>query len=62
MAENGFNGTMPPLQAGALPGSLSLVALNLENALMPFKQMYARKEQAREEDRENLPHSPHERS
>jgi len=54
MAENGFNGTMPPLQPGSLPGSLSLVALNLENALMPFKQLYKRKEQAREEDRENL--------
>jgi hypothetical protein len=49
-AENGFNGTMPPLES--LPGSLSLVAVNLENALMPFKQLYMRKEIAREESRE----------
>ena len=53
-AANGFSGTMPEPMLSDLPRSLSLVATNLENALMPFKQLYLRKEQVRENERENL--------
>ena len=53
-AANGFSGTMPEPMMSDLPRSLSLVATNLENALMPFKQLYLRKEQVRENERENL--------
>ena len=43
-----MSGLMP---TAPLPANASLVALDLENALMPFKKLYMRKEQKRQEDR-----------
>ena len=54
-ATGAMNGSMTNagvmIPSEPLPANASLVALNLENALMPFKKLYLRKEQKREEAR-----------